>query len=335
MKAITFLTHENTDFKHPFTVIEKDLPIVKPRDLLVQVKAISVNPVDTKVRQGLIPSNDAHILGWDAVGVVTEVGAEVTHFKVGDEVWYAGDLTREGSNAAFQAVDERIVSFKPKTISDAASAALPLTAITAWEMLFHRLAISFDETGSILVIGGAGGVGSIAIQLLKAKTNLTVIATASRDETKAWVKQLGADHVIDHHQDLNTQLKELSIAPPRYVFSTTHTDSYISQIADLIEPQGKLGLIDDPARFDINPFKAKSISVHWELMFTRSLFQTADLELQGQLLQEVADLVDAQKITSTLHQHLGPIDVDTLTKAHQLIESGKAQGKIVLDGFEV
>lgn len=333
MKAIQFTTNVDQGFKNSFKLIEKELPVLNKHDVLVQVNAFSVNPVDTKVRQGLIQANPSNILGWDAVGVITKIGTEVQKFKVGDEVWYAGDLTREGSNAEYQAVDERIISLKPKTISDIESAALPLTALTAWEMLFDRLSIDVNESGSILIIGGAGGVGSIAIQLLKAITKLTVIATASRPETQIWVKNLGADYVIDHHQNLNVQLEKLAIDAPKYVFSTTHTASYISQIADLIAPQGKLGLIDDPEQFDIIPFKAKSVSVHWELMFTRSLFSTSDLAQQGKILQHLANLVDENKVKTTLNQHLGQISINTLTDAHQLIESGHSQGKIVLSGF--
>ncbi|HCD60720.1 MAG TPA: zinc-binding alcohol dehydrogenase family protein, partial [Acinetobacter nosocomialis] len=295
MKAVSYVINNHDDFKNSLVDIEKAKPTLKERDVLVKVQAISVNPVDTKVRKNSSEANN-RILGWDAVGEIIEVGSKVTSFKVGDSVWYAGDLTRDGSNAEFQAVDERIISLKPITVSNAEAAALPLTAITAWEMLFDRFQISETEVGSILIIGGAGGVGSIAIQLLKAKTNLTVIATASREETKSWVESLGADHVIDHSKDLNAQIETLGIAKPKYVFSTNHTETYINQIVSLIAPQGKLGLIDDPQTFDIMPFKTKSISIHWELMFTRSMYETDDIEKQGDLLQQVAQLVDQQKI---------------------------------------
>ncbi|PHM44782.1 putative hybrid polyketide-non-ribosomal peptide synthetase [Xenorhabdus mauleonii] len=333
MKAISFIANIDNTFKNPLIEIEKAQPNLKERDVLVKVQAISVNPVDTKVRRGDIPSDKLRILGWDAVGEIVEVGVNVEHFKVGDQVWYAGDLTRDGSNAEFQAVDERIISLKPKTISNAEAAALPLTAITAWEVLFDRFNISAEQSGNILIIGGAGGVGSIAIQLLKAKTNLTVIATTSREETKSWVESLGADYVIDHTKDLNAQIQSLHLEQPKYVFSTNHTETYVKQIVELIAPQGKLSLIDDPALFDIMPFKRKSISVHWESMFTRSMFETDDIEAQKNLLQEVAQLVDDKKIRSTLNQNLGKINIENLQHAHELIESGRSKGKIVLENF--
>ena len=274
MKAISYIDGMDHGFQNPLVDIEKTMPTLKDRDLLVKVKAISVNPVDTKVRRNPVAVGNTRILGWDAVGEVVEVGSGVQHFKVGDQVWYAGDLTRDGSNAEYQAVDERIVSLKPQSLSDAEAAALPLTAITAWEMLFDRFNVDLDKFDNILVIGGAGGVGSIAIQLLKAKTNLRVIATASREETKAWVKSLGADYVIDHTEDLNTQIKALGLDAPRYIFSTNQTETYLPQISKLIAPQGKFGLIDDPKSLDIVEFKSKSVSVHWEFMFTRSMFNT-------------------------------------------------------------
>ena len=333
MKAISYIDGMDHGFQNPLVDIEKAMPSLKDRDLLVRVKAISVNPVDTKVRRNPVAVGNTRILGWDAVGEVVEVGSGVQHFKVGDQVWYAGDLTRDGSNAEYQAVDERIVSLKPQSLSDAEAAALPLTAITAWEMLFDRFNVDLDQSDNILVIGGAGGVGSIAIQLLKAKTNLKVIATASREETKAWVKSLGADYVIDHTQDLNMQIKALGLDAPIYIFSTNQTETYLPQISKLIAPQGKFGLIDDPKSLDIGEFKSKSVSVHWEFMFTRSMFNTTDIEQQSQLLHQVAELVDNHKIKTTLNQTLGKINAKNLKLAHELIETGRAKGKIVLEGF--
>lgn len=333
MKAISYIDGMDHGFQNPLVDIEKTMPTLKDRDLLVKVKAISVNPVDTKVRRNPVAVGNTRILGWDAVGEVVEVGSGVQHFKVGDQVWYAGDLTRDGSNAEYQAVDERIVSLKPQSLSDAEAAALPLTAITAWEMLFDRFNVDLDKFDNILVIGGAGGVGSIAIQLLKAKTNLKVIATASREETKAWVKSLGADYVIDHTEDLNTQIKALGLDAPRYIFSTNQTETYLPQISKLIAPQGKFGLIDDPKSLDIGEFKSKSVSVHWEFMFTRSMFNTTDIEQQSQLLHQVAELVDNHRIKTTLNQTLGKINAKNLKLAHELIETGRAKGKIVLEGF--
>ena len=333
MKAISYIDGMDHGFKNPLVDIEKVMPSLKDRDLLVRVKAISVNPVDTKVRRNPVVAGNMRILGWDAVGEVVEISSGVQHFKVGDQVWYAGDLTRDGSNAEYQAVDERIVSLKPQSLSDAEAAALPLTAITAWEMLFDRFNVDLDQSDNILVIGGAGGVGSIAIQLLKARTNLKVIATASREETKAWVKSLGADYVIDHTEDLNTQIKALGLDAPRYIFSTNQTETYLPQISKLIAPQGKFGLIDDPKSLDIVEFKSKSVSVHWEFMFTRSMFNTTDIEQQSQLLHQVAELVDNHRIKTTLNQTLGKINAKNLKLAHELIETGRAKGKIVLEGF--
>jgi len=333
MKAISYIDGMDHGFQNPLVDIEKAMPSLKDRDLLVRIKAISVNPVDTKVRRNPVVAGNMRILGWDAVGEVVEVSSGVQHFKVGDQVWYAGDLTRDGSNAEYQAVDERIVSLKPQSLSDAEAAALPLTAITAWEMLFDRFNVDLDQSDNILVIGGAGGVGSIAIQLLKAKTNLKVIATASREETKAWVKSLGADYVIDHTEDLNTQIKALGLDAPRYIFSTNQTETYLPQISKLIAPQGKFGLIDDPKSLDIGEFKSKSVSVHWEFMFTRSMFNTTDIEQQSQLLHQVAELVDNHRIKTTLNHTLGKINAQNLKLAHELIESGRAKGKIVLEGF--
>ena len=333
MKAISYIDGMDHGFQNPLVDIEKAMPSLKDRDLLVRIKAISVNPVDTKVRRNSVVAGNMRILGWDAVGEVIEVGSGVQHFKVGDQVWYAGDLTRDGSNAEYQAVDERIVSLKPQSLSNAEAAALPLTAITAWEMLFDRFNVDLDKFDNILVIGGAGGVGSIAIQLLKAKTNLKVIATASREETKAWVKSLGADYVIDHTEDLNTQIKALGLDAPRYIFSTNQTETYLHQISKLIAPQGKFGLIDDPKLLDISEFKSKSVSVHWEFMFTRSMFNTIDIEQQSQLLHQVAELVDNHTIKTTLNQTLGKINAKNLKLAHELIETGRAKGKIVLEGF--
>jgi len=333
MKAISYIDGMDHGFQNPLVDIEKAMPSLKDRDLLVRIKAISVNPVDTKVRRNPVAVGNTRILGWDAVGEIVEVGSGVQHFKVGDQVWYAGDLTRDGSNAEYQAVDERIVSLKPQSLSDVEAAALPLTAITAWEMLFVRFNVDLDQSDNILVIGGAGGVGSIAIQLLKAKTNLKVIATASREETKAWVKSLGADYVIDHTEDLNTQIKALGLDAPQYIFSTNQTETYLPQISKLIAPQGKFGLIDDPKLLDIGEFKSKSVSVHWEFMFTRSMFNTTDIEQQSQLLHQVAELVDNHRIKTTLNQTLGKINAKNLKLAHELIETGRAKGKIVLEGF--
>ena len=314
-------------------------PVPGPRDLLVEVKAVAVNPVDTKMRVRSQPADGQWaVLGWDAAGIVKAVGAEVSLFKPGDRVWYAGAINRPGSNAQLQVVDERIVGRMPATLDFAAAAALPLTAITAWEMLFDRLAVTRGEAAkgkSLLVIGAAGGVGSIMTQLARRLTGLTVIGTASRPETAAWVKELGAHHVIDHAKPLAEEIKRAGLAAPDYVVSLTQSDLHFAQIAELIAPQGKFGLIDDPAAgtIEINALKRKSVSLHWELMFTRSLFTTADMIDQHRLLTEVARLVDAGELRSTLGEHFGTINAVNLQRAHALLESGKAKGKIVLEGF--
>jgi len=314
-----------------------DKPTATGRDLLVKVQAVSVNPVDYKIRQSRPPEGDAPaILGWDAVGEVVEVGDEASMFNVGDLVWYAGAINRSGTNAEYHLVDERIVGKAPTSVTDAAAASLPLTALTAYEMLFDRLRVADPVPGAanaVVIIGGSGGVGSIAIQLLRAKTDMTVIATASRPETQEWVKSLGAHHVIDHTKPLAEQIDALGIGQPGYVFSTTHTQQYIEQIAEFIAPQGRFGLIDDPEELNIMPFKVKAISTHWELMFTRPLFETADITRQHDILNEVAELLDAGKIQSTATETLGKIDAATLKKAHAILESNKAKGKLVLSGF--
>ncbi|MDA3558309.1 zinc-binding alcohol dehydrogenase family protein [Acinetobacter sp. AOR15_HL] len=336
MKAVAYQKAGPITSPEALVDVELDTPVTEGHDLLVRVQAVSVNPVDTKIRKNVSADNNQwKTLGWDAVGVVEAIGDKVSQFKVGDVVWYAGALNRQGSNSELQLVDERIVGHKPKTLEPREAAALPLTAITAWEMLFDRLQVPkvAPENTSILVIGGAGGVGSITIQLLKQLTNLTIITTASRAETKEWVKQLGADYVLDHSQPLTTQIKQLGLNAPLYVFSTTQTDQHLSDIVELIAPQGHFGLIDDPAQLDIKPFKSKSVSVHWEFMFTRSMYQTQDMVKQSELLNEVSELVDAGKIKTTLSQVLSPINAQNLKLAHQQIESGTTKGKIVLHGF--
>jgi zinc-binding alcohol dehydrogenase family protein len=318
-----------------------DLPAPQPgaRDLLVDVKAIAVNPVDTKIRAGVnAEAGQWKVLGWDAVGTVRAVGAQVSLFKPGDRVWYAGAINRPGANAEQHVVDERIVSLAPRSLSDADAAALPLTAITAWEMLFHRLQVPQGDAAkgqSILIIGAAGGVGSIMTQLARRLTGLTVIGTASRPETAQWVRDLGAHHVIDHSKPLAAEISRAGLAAPNYVVSLTQSDQHFAQIAELIAPQGKFGLIDDPAAgsIDIGKLKRKSVSLHWELMFTRSMFETDDMIEQHKLLSEVARLVDAGTLRSTKGEHFGVINAANLKRAHALLESGKSKGKIVLEGF--
>ena len=337
MRAIGYTT--SLPINDPQSLVDLDLP--KPeatgRDLLVEVMAVSVNPVDTKIRQRRAdPDGTPQVLGWDAAGTVVAVGDAVTGFAVGDAVFYAGAIDRPGTNAEYHLVDDRIVGHKPESLDWAQAAALPLTSITAWETLFDRLDVRKPVPGAanaILIIGGAGGVGSIAIQLARQLTDLTVIATASRDETRSWVEDLGAHHVIDHRKPLADQVAALGLGAPGFVFSTTHTDEHVAEIATLIAPQGRLALIDDPETLDISPLKQKSISVHWELMYTRSLFQTADMGEQGRILDEIARLVDAGTVRTTLAENFGRIDAANLRKAHARIESHTAKGKIVLEGF--
>ncbi len=338
MKAIGYKTAGAIDRDDALQDIELPRPTPAGRDILVEVEAISVNPVDTKVRKNANPeAGQWKVLGWDAVGKVVETGPDVKGFKVGDEVFYAGSLIRPGANSQFHLVDERIVGKKPKTLSNAEAAALPLTAITAWEMLFDRLDIRKPVPGAanaIVIIGGAGGVGSIAIQLVRALTNVTVIATASRPETQEWVKSLGAHHVIDHSKPLAEQVAALGIGAPAFVFSTTETHRHLKEIIELIAPQGRFGLIDDPESLDVLGFKRKAASIHWELMFTRSIFETADIAEQGKLLNEVSQLIDGGKIYTTVTETISPINAANLKKAHAAIESGKTKGKLVLEGFE-
>ena len=312
-------------------------PEPKGRDIRVAVKAISANPVDYKVRKRAAPpEGEFKILGFDAAGIVDAIGPDVTLFKPGDEVCYAGSILRQGTNSEFHLVDERIVGRKPKTLSFAQAAALPLTSITAWELLFDRLGAvpgkSVDPR-TLLIIGGAGGVGSILIQLARRLTGLTVVATASRAESRQWCLDLGAHAVIDHAAPMKEQIEKLKIPPVGLIASLTNTEQHYKALAEIIAPQGKYGLIDDPGEFNVAAFKGKSVSVHWESMFTRSSFQTADMIGQHQLLNDVADLVDKGVLKTTLGENFGAINAANLKRAHALLESGKSRGKIVLEGW--
>jgi NADPH2:quinone reductase len=324
----------------PEALVDIDIPepaAPQGRDLLVRIHAISVNPVDTKVRRRAEPEAGAwKVLGFDAAGTVEAAGPDTGLFRPGDAVYYAGAIDRPGTNAELHLVDERIVGRKPASLSWSEAAALPLTAITAWEMLFDRLEAGRplpDAANAVLVIGGAGGVGSMAIQLARALTDLTVIATASRPESREWVKSLGAHHVLDHSRPLASQISDLGIGAPGLVFSTTHTGEHIGEIARLIAPQGRFGYIDDIAALDPAPFKGKSVSIRLESMFTRSMFHTEDMDSQHALLDEVTQLVDAGRIRTTLAERMVPISAENLRKAHALLEEGWSHGKIVLEGF--
>jgi zinc-binding alcohol dehydrogenase family protein len=337
MKAIGYDKPGSIEREDALVDIEVDAPAPGARDLLVRVKAVSVNPVDVKVRASSQRSGEGlKILGWDAAGIVEAVGADVTMFKQGDEVFYAGDLTRSGTNAELHLVDERIVGHKPKTLDWAQSAALPLTAITAWELLFDRLRVPYGKkkgSGTLLVINGAGGVGSILIQLARRLTNLTVIATASRPETIEWVTKMGAHHVIDHHKAIDEELARIGIPEVDYVAGLTASDRYLPLFPKIVAAQGHIALIDDPKSFDIVPLKRKAITVAWELMFTRSMYATADMVEQHKLLEEVAHLVDEGVLKTTLTNVVSPINAENLKKVHAVVESGSAIGKTVLEGF--
>ena len=337
MKAIVYTQH-GLPISDPASLKDVDLPlpVAGPRDLLVAVRAISVNPVDTKIRANAAVETP-RVLGWDAAGVVQAVGNQVTLFKPGDEVFYAGALNRAGSNSEFQLVDERLAGRKPRTLDFAASAALPLTAITAWELLFDRLAVPEGGGGgagqTLLIVGAAGGVGSMLVQLASRLTALTVVGTASRAETQQWVRDLGATHVIDHSLPMQPQLAARGLPQIDIVASLTHTAQHYPQLVEILAPQGKLALIDDPQTLDIVPLKRKSVSVHWEFMFTRSMFDTADMGRQHAILDRVAQLIDDGVLRTTLGEHYGRIDAASLRRAHALLESNAARGKVVLEGF--
>ena len=337
MKAIAYYASLPINDPESLQDIELPAPVAGPRDLLVEVKAISVNPVDTKVRQNVAPENGAaKVLGWDVAGVVKAVGSDVTLFKAGDKVYYAGSLVRPGGNSELHTVDERIVGHMPQSLGFAEAAALPLTAITAWELLFERLQVTEgkdDQGQSLLIVGAAGGVGSILTQLANQLTALKVIGTASRPETQAWAKALGAHVVIDHSQPLSEALKQAGHGQVTHVASLTQTEHHLDQLVEALQPQGKLALIDDPKALDVSKLKRKSLSLHWEFMYTRSMFETSDMIEQHNLLNRVAELIDAGTLKTTVGEHFGVINAANLRRAHALLESGKAKGKIVLEGF--
>lgn len=334
MKAVAYQQSLPIDAANALVDVELPAPVTGEHDLLVAVRAISVNPVDTKVRRGVTPAaGEWKVLGWDVAGEVVGVGAAVRGFALGDRVWYAGSIARPGGNSELHAVDARIAAKMPSTVDFAQAAALPLTAITAWEILFDRLGLHAASTGTLLVIGAAGGVGSILVQLARQLTGLTVVGTASRAETRDWLLDLGAHAVVDHGAPLAAGLRAAGYAEADYVVSLNQSEQHFAEVVELIAPQGKFALIDDPASLDIVPLKRKSVSVHWEFMFTRPLFATADLARQGELLAELARLVDDGRVRTTLAANLGRIDAANLRRAHALIESGKARGKLVLAGF--
>jgi len=337
MKAVGYTQSLPIDAAEALVDFETATPQPGPRDIRVAVKAVSVNPVDTKVRKRAAPPAGTHkILGYDAAGVVDAIGSEVTLFKPGDEVFYAGSIQRQGTNAEYHLVDERIVGRKPSTLTFAQAAALPLTSITAWELLFDRLGVAPGKSldpRTLLIIGGAGGVGSILIQLARRLTGLAVVATASRPQTQQWCLDLGAHAVIDHARPLAAQIEALAVPPVALVASLTMTDLHYRDLAAIIAPQGRFGLIDDPPEFDVSVFKGKAVSVHWESMFTRSSFETPDMIAQHHLLDDVADLVDKGVLRTTFDQNFGVINAANLKRAHAQIESATSRGKIVLEGW--
>ncbi len=336
MKAVAYFESLAIDDPRALQDVELPEPVPGPRDLLVEVRAISVNPVDTKVRRNTQPeAGQPKVLGWDVAGVVVGVGSEVSLFKVGDEVFYAGSIARAGGNSG-HLVDERIVGRKPRSLRVPYATLFPSLCGTAWELLFERLQLVEGQGAGqqLLIVGAAGGVGSIMLQLARQLTKVSVIATASRPETQAWARELGAHHVIDHSQPLHAGLQRAGFASVSHVASLTQTDRHFDQLVEALTPQGRLALIDDPAQpLDVMKLKRKSLSLHWELMFTRSLFETPDMIEQHHLLQRVSQLVDLGVLRSTLGEHFGTINAANLRRAHALLESGKAKGKIVLEGF--
>ena len=337
MKAIAYFKNLPADNADALQDITLDAPTPGDHDLLVDVHAISVNPVDVKIRANRAPKDGKpEVIGWDVAGVVRAVGAKTSLFKPGDRVWYAGALNRPGANSEQHVVDERIVGRMPESLDFAQAAALPLTTITAWELLFDRLRVLDNHAPSqrtLLIIGAAGGVGSILTQLARQLTGLTVIGTASRPETQAWVRELGAHHVIDHSKPITEELKRIGVNQVDFIAGLTHTDKHFPQLAEAIAPQGKIALIDDPAAIDVRLLKGKSASLHWEFMFARPLHNTPDMIAQHELLNQAARLIDNGTLRTTLGEHYGTINAANLRRAHAFIESGKAQGKVVLEGF--
>ena len=338
MKAVALTRYLPIDDPQSLIDVELPKPVLGDQDLLVRVEAVSVNPVDTKIRSPK-PQVEAQpkVLGYDAAGVIEAVGAAVDGFQPGDRVYYAGDVTRAGSNAQFQLVDARLAGHAPKSIDTADAAALPLTVLTAWELLFQRMPFDSEHGGqgkSLLIIGGAGGVGSIAIQLAR-RAGFTVIATASRAETIDWCRTLGAQHVVNHRKPLAAQLQALGFQQVDAVLNLADTDHYWDAIGQLLAPQGHVGLIVEPvgALKIGDPYKAKAIGIHWEMMFARPRFKTADQAEQGRILERVANLIDAGELRSTRTETLAPINAANLREAHRRLESGGTIGKLALAGW--
>ena len=335
MKAIGFKTSLPIDEADSFIEFEKEIPTAKGKDILVKIEAIAVNPVDYKIRKNSLKDKQQDtpkVIGWDAIGIVEAIGDEVSLFKTGDMVFYAGDLTRDGSNQQYQLVDERIVGKAPKNISIEQAAAMPLTSLTAYEILFDRLQLSKenDKGKTILIIGGAGGVGSVAIQLAKKLLGLTVIATASRDVTSEWCLKMGADHVVNHN-DLVSEVKNIGFEQVDFIVDFVNLNEYWKAMVELIKPQGKIGSISDPTEpIALNLLKRKSASFYWELMFTRSMFETEDMKRQHTILNKIAELLDEGILQSTLNTTMEGFTIENMKEAHRQLESGKTIGKVVV-----
>jgi len=328
MRAIG--SYDGLPLSDPQSLVDVELPAPapRPRDVLVRVQAVSVNPADVKRRASLDHSETPVVLGYDAAGIVEEVGPEVSTLAVGDEVYYAGDITRQGSNAELQAVDERIVAGRPGSLSFAEAAALPLTSITGWETLFERFRLTAGSRGTLLIMGAAGGVGSVMIQLVKQLTGLAVLATATRPASIDWVCALGADRVVNHH-DLVDSVRSHGVDQVDYIFSP-HSRDNVEAYAEIIRPFGEITAIDEPAGLDLLALKGKSVAWHWELMFTRSMFETPDMIEQKHLLSRVAELVDEQRVRTTMTESIADFSAAGLRRAHELVESGRMTGKVVV-----
>ena len=330
MKAVAYTRSLPIDDPASLTDVVVDVPNVRPRDILVDVRAVSVNPVDVKVRAGKDPHGEPKVLGFDAAGVVRAVGADVSLFTPGDEVYYAGDLGRPGTDSELHAVDERIVAKKPTTLDFAEAAALPLTAITAWEGLFDKLRITAESTGTLLMVGATGGVGSLVLQFLRVLApRVRVIATAADEDAEKWVRSLGAAEVVNHRRDLRGDVRRVAPDGIDYVF-TAHSAGQVEIYADLLTPFGQIVAIDDPETLDVLPLKTKAISWHWEFMFARPMHDAPDLVRQHELLTRVAELVDAGAVRTTVTTVLSPIDAEHLREAHRLVETGHVRGKVVV-----
>jgi NADPH2:quinone reductase len=328
MRAIG--SYDGLPLSDPHSLVDVELPTpeLRARDVLVRVQAVSVNPADVKRRASLGRSETPVVLGYDAAGIIEEVGPEVSTLAVGDEVYYAGDITRQGSNAELQAVDERIVAGRPGSLSFPEAAALPLTSITAWETLFERFRLTAGSRGTLLIMGAAGGVGSVMIQLVKQLTGLAVLATATRPASIDWVCALGADRVVNHH-DLVDSVRSHGVDQVDYIFSP-HSRDNVEAYAEIIRPFGEITAIDEPAGLDLLALKGKSVAWHWELMFTRSMFETPDMIEQKHLLSRVAELVDEQRLRTTMTERIADFSAAGLKRAHELVESGRMTGKVVV-----